>query len=52
MNLYVSKLGDNSEGSGWAKVFHAVQQALLAVPDELWLASDTTPFTGCCPNGN
>jgi len=33
MNLYVSKLGDNSDGSSWQKGFHTIQQALLAVPD-------------------
>ena len=33
MNLYVSKLGDNSDGSSWQKAFHTIQQALLAVPD-------------------
>lgn len=32
--LYVSKLGDNSDGSSWSKALHSVQQALLAVPDD------------------
>jgi hypothetical protein len=32
--LYVSKLGDNSDGSTWPKAFHTIQAALLAVPDE------------------
>jgi hypothetical protein len=32
--LYVSKLGDNSDGSTWKKAFHTIQAALLAVPDE------------------
>jgi hypothetical protein len=31
--LYVSKLGDNSDGSSWAKAFHTIQAALLAVPN-------------------
>ncbi len=31
--IYVSKLGDNSDGSSWAKAFHTIQAALLAVPD-------------------
>jgi len=34
MNLYVSKLGDDSDGSSWQKAFHTIQQALLAVPDD------------------
>lgn len=33
MDLYVSKLGDNSDGSSWQRGFHTIQQALLAVPD-------------------
>ena len=32
--LYVSKLGDNSDGSSWEKAFHTIQAALLAVPDD------------------
>lgn len=32
--LFVSKLGDNSDGSSWAKAFHTIQAGLLAVPDE------------------
>ena len=31
--LYVSKLGDNSDGSSWQKAFHTIQAALSAVPD-------------------
>ena len=31
--LYVSKLGDNSDGSSWSKAFHTIQAALRAVPD-------------------
>jgi len=31
--LYVSKLGDNSDGSSWSKAFTTVQAALNAVPD-------------------
>ena len=32
--LYVSKLGDNSDGSSWEKAFHTIQAALSAVPDD------------------
>ena len=32
--IYVSKLGDNSDGSSWRKAFHTIQAALLAVPDD------------------
>lgn len=32
--LYVSKLGDNSDGSSWAHAFTTIQAALEAVPDE------------------
>jgi len=32
--LYVSKLGDNSDGSSWAKAFTTIQAALQAVPDD------------------
>lgn len=32
--LYVSKLGDNSDGSSWQKAFHTIQAALEAVPDD------------------
>lgn len=32
--LYVSKLGDNSDGSTWPKAFTTVQAALNAVPDD------------------
>jgi hypothetical protein len=31
--LYVSKLGDNSDGSSWSKAFHKIQSALSVVPD-------------------
>ena len=34
MTLYVSKLGDNSDGSSWTKAFTTMQAALDAVPDE------------------
>jgi len=34
MTLYVSKLGDNSDGSSWTKAFTTIQAALDAVPDE------------------
>lgn len=32
--LYVSKRGDNSDGSSWQKAFHTIQQALSAVPND------------------
>lgn len=32
--LYVSKLGDNSDGSTWAKAFTTLQAALSAVPGQ------------------
>ena len=32
--IYVSKLGDNSDGSSWQKAFATIQAALDAVPDE------------------
>lgn len=32
--LYVSKLGDNSDGSSWAKAFTTIQAALQAIPDD------------------
>ena len=32
--LHVSKLGDNSDGSSWAKAFATIQAALAAVPDD------------------
>lgn len=31
--IYVSKLGDDSDGSSWSKAFHTIQAALTAVPD-------------------
>ena len=34
VTLYVSKAGDNSDGSSWKKGFHTIQAALLAVPDD------------------
>ncbi len=34
MILHVSKLGDNSDGSTWAKAFTTLQAALSAVPDD------------------
>jgi alpha-L-fucosidase len=33
--LYVSALGDNSDGSSWAHAFRTVQAALGAIPDDL-----------------
>lgn len=35
ITLYVSKQGNNSDGSSWQKAFHTIQAALLAVPDAL-----------------
>jgi len=32
--IYVSKLGDNTDGSTWQKAFRTIQAALLAVPDD------------------
>jgi hypothetical protein len=32
--LFVSKLGDNSDGSSWAKAFRTVHAALAAVPND------------------
>ncbi len=32
--LYVSKLGDNSDGSNWTKAFNNIQSALDAIPDD------------------
>ena len=33
VTLHVSKLGDNSDGTSWARAFHSLQAALGAVPD-------------------
>jgi len=32
--IFVSKQGDNSDGSSWTKGFHTIQAALEAIPDE------------------
>jgi hypothetical protein len=32
--IYVSKLGDNSNGSSWETAFHTIQAGVQAVPDE------------------
>ena len=32
--IYVSKKGDNSDGSSWQKGFHTIQQGLAAIPDK------------------
>ena len=32
--LYVSALGNNSDGSSWAKAYTTVQAALSAIPDD------------------
>jgi hypothetical protein len=34
MNIYVSKLGNNSTGADWRTAVHTLQQGLLAVPDD------------------
>jgi hypothetical protein len=34
ITLYVSKLGDSSDGSSWGKAFTTIQAALNAIPDE------------------
>lgn len=34
VRIYVSKTGDNSDGSSWSKAFHTIQAALSAVPDD------------------
>jgi hypothetical protein len=34
VTLYVSKLGDNSEGRSWKTAFHTIQKALDTVPDD------------------
>jgi hypothetical protein len=31
--IYVSKTGNNSDGSSWGKAYHSIQAALSAVPD-------------------
>ena len=35
LTLYVSKLGDNSDGRSWRTAFRTIQAALDAVPDDL-----------------
>jgi hypothetical protein len=32
--MYVSKSGNNSDGSSWNKAFHTIQSALSAIPDD------------------
>ncbi len=34
VTIYVSKSGDNSDGSSWARAFHTIQTGLSAVPDD------------------
>ncbi len=34
VTLYVSKLGDDSDGRSWRTAFHTIQKALDAVPDD------------------
>ena len=36
VTLYVSKAGDNSDGSSWSKAFTTIQQALLAVNQSVY----------------
>jgi len=33
VTLYVSKLGDNSDGRSWQRAFHTIQASLDAIPD-------------------
>jgi len=33
-SLYVSKSGDNTDGTTWKKAYHSIQAALLAIPDD------------------
>ncbi len=33
-SLYVSKLGNDTDGSSWAKAFRTIQSALSAIPDD------------------
>ena len=35
LTLYVSKLGDDSDGRSWRTAFRTIQAALNAVPDDL-----------------
>ena len=35
LTLYVSKLGDNSDGRSWRTAFRTIQAALSAVPEDL-----------------
>jgi hypothetical protein len=34
VTLYVSRLGDNSDGTSWTRAFHSIQAALNAIPDD------------------
>ena len=34
VKLYVSKMGDDTDGRSWKTAFHTIQQALDAVPDD------------------
>lgn len=34
VTVYVSKLGDNSDGRSWKKAYHSIQAALSTVPDD------------------
>lgn len=34
VKIYVSKLGDGTDGKSWATAFHSIQQGLDAVPDD------------------
>lgn len=33
-DIYVSKLGNNSDGRSWKKAYHTIQAALSAIPDD------------------
>ncbi len=64
VTIYVSKNGDNSDGSTWAKAFHSVQDGLDAVPDEkgghrvivrpdhYWEPNLSVPFKGAAGSYN
>jgi hypothetical protein len=34
ITVYVSKVGNNSDGSSWKKAYHSIQEALSAIPDD------------------
>lgn len=53
--IYVSKLGDNTDGSSWGKAFHTIQAAVGAVPDDqgghrVIIRPDTYPEANIFPS--